>query len=238
MPDIILLWNTDPSESAVTLPLGRLLKADLEKRGYEVRLLKVPFNRSIYAEFAQEEREGRRPYGEILAHKVAKNIRELSKHLHTKTNATVIDLHTTPEQILLQPHGTQRSEKLTKTKNWRVTYLDTMEQGQIELVGLEQGIYYIEVPAAYKNSAGVGRRQWDRFPQFGVGSQVSEYFTQQTDGRSSKQKNYLAPLVIRKIGHLVDETIKRDHGLTRKPKGYRHKSRIPYPKPRRVRRGK
>jgi hypothetical protein len=66
MVSIILLWNVDPSESAVTLPLGRLLKVDLEKRGHDIRLVKAPYENSIYAEFARIVQSGHEPMSDDL----------------------------------------------------------------------------------------------------------------------------------------------------------------------------
>ena len=46
MAKIVLVWNRHPGESPVTLPLAKLLKTNLEKRGYEVKIERFRHNKS------------------------------------------------------------------------------------------------------------------------------------------------------------------------------------------------
>lgn len=47
MAEILLIWNTDPVESATTLAIARSLKPVLEKLGHTARIVKVPFKYTL-----------------------------------------------------------------------------------------------------------------------------------------------------------------------------------------------
>lgn len=243
MAKIILLWNPDPNESAVTLPLGRLLKKDLEKRGNHVQLVKMPFEHSIYAEFARNERaKFTSDWNEMLKQKVKNEHNWINRFQEQNENATIIELHTTPDRIMLKPAEGQHGDRLTKIRNWRAIHQNNLMfiEGQLvfsaqvslhRIGGRKE--YAIEIPASYVPSKGIIAKQFQAVPNHLENQRVGRYFTDQTDARTTKKQNYLAPRVVRKLGHLVDETLKREQGITRQPRRTPHRSRLPYPKPRR-----
>ncbi|MDO8625159.1 MAG: hypothetical protein Q7R47_03680 [Candidatus Diapherotrites archaeon] len=118
--------------------------------------------------------------------------------------ATVIELHTSLDHNIFGNAGHHR-----KTRQWQAIHnpqIDLQPIGQIQLMTAGPNWFVLETPARY----------------------VADLSTHKAVLAGSKRANYLAPNVIRKIGHLINTVVNTEQGAYRTPKREPHKYRIPW----------
>ena len=243
MAKIVLAWNVHPNESAVTLLMARKLKTALESRGHQVEIFKVPVKETIFnlaawknwKNASPKDLHGWEPY--------------FKQHF---PDQIVIDLHTTMDSKMVKIDPERQSKKLprkyqqnpkllTKPKNWKAeefrineSRLNQDKSGQLEIYARSQGIYSVEIPAVYKPSPRNLRQKVKAnfgslvSPQSSLIPRIYLYFKKNADRKASETANYLSPMVVRKLAHLIDTTINRDHGVYRQPRRAPNRSRILY----------
>jgi len=212
MTKIILVWNTHPNESAVTLPLARLLKQALEKRSFEVRIQKIPFARTFH---------GARRDGDLFPRKSRRCgfIEEIQKR---NKNCFIIDLHSTEDKIYFE-HAKNPDPEVAKgdPKKWSVGIsMHPNIKGATKDVAFEIGYenmfrYTLEVIAKYRRSSGVFSKLQAPFC-FEYGELQQKYFSRQADLKATKATKYLSPVLLRKIVIAINKAIKTDLRITNK----------------------
>ncbi len=235
MPKIALVWNTDPNESAVTYSLARLLKIELEKRKFNVEIVKAPLmntrhgNKNYPSSYWQwTEQLTKRFFGDVI-----------------------IELHTTLDSHLIKPYKSRkywrRPELLfRRPKNWSATFDQESDgllktSGEISIENFDNEtpdrhaptkIFILEVPAKYKPMPTPWKKRFDKWhaeARYGYPSETERYFVRQADLKGTKRANYLSPAVIGKVVHLIDEVVKITAGIYRYPRQPPNRSRKQYP---------
>ncbi|VVC00108.1 Uncharacterised protein [uncultured archaeon] len=204
MAKIVLLWNTHRNENQVTREMAALLRERLAKLGNEAEVFMVPDEITMFGHYSGPARENKFFIDSI---NYAENILPLVRRQFP--GCAIIDLHTTPQEQVLQPvPGQKRDVNLRKIKNWRASvgkaFNPTME-GQLEIRPFEGG-YIVEMPAHYSVA---GRELLAARPNY----RHAHYFERQADSRASKAANFLSPGVVAKLAHLIDTTVKTDLGI-------------------------
>ncbi|MBU2476175.1 hypothetical protein KKG83_01760 [Candidatus Micrarchaeota archaeon] len=182
MAKIILVWNTHPTESAATLPVARLLKTDLEKRGHKVSIQKVPFIKTLHGSSNQTESN--------VAQTFSKQYPE----------SFVIDLHAGPDDKLVLPHRRGKPKKL-RTEYTSTFFSDFTKNAPA--LARSDNLYFLELPAKFTESRGIFKRKSQN-----VKDSIKHRFERQADLKQTKASNYFTERVIRKIGHKIDDAIK------------------------------
>ena|SRR3989344_4204826 len=210
MEKIFLIWNIHPNESPVTKPLAEKLKPLLEKRGFEIQIVKIPFSQTIPGKYLQ---------GEYSFHPTDEWIKAFRLE---HPGAFVIELHSTPDYDMFDQFYTEKPRDLKKIRNWRAAeYVLWLSKGELELHHGDLRHYAIEIPAVYRDAPpGLYALTAHADPRH------YKYLRRVADAKESQRKNYLDPLAIRKLAHLIDATLKTAMKKYRQPRFPPHVRRL------------
>ncbi|VVB99304.1 Uncharacterised protein [uncultured archaeon] len=236
MAKLVLLWNTHPNESPVTLPLAKLLKVDLQNRGCEVLIQKIPTAYSLFGHVARNGAETNYLRGTHNPY-----VTKLAKIFD---GWTLIDLHTTPGEMLIRNSPNLVGKNPAKTRHWRVGEF-AGSHGPIFFAAytLSTGtVFVLELPAKYKlanrnqyklkfprDPTQSIDRMWQSFSGKTSPREVEEfqgdYYFTIADFKATKAANCLGPEIISKIGHYIDTKVKTRLGAYHLPRRPSHKWR-------------
>lgn len=218
MAKIFLAWNTHRDESPVTEQMAERLKTVLEKKGHDVRIVEIPWRMSTWGHFTEYTK---------WAESLGKRSRVLLKKLYRKNpGAFIFDLNCTPNEKYFSAGIVPMGRKITRIKNWKAR---ETEKGYNAIAHLQifpdplgrPDVWAVEFPAAYaQHPKSLGRYLHSHY----VGG-ASE---KDANLKASESMNFLSPLVVRKLAHLIDSNVntrlkryRETRGEKFKPKGSR-----------------
>lgn len=203
MAHIILTWNFHLTESPVDEELAKKLESDLIKRGHTVDIKEIPKGT---------------PTKPVNPWAVINDL------LNSNPDSFVFDLHSSPrkKEFYIKEHQFQNALKPKKSKarldptRWKeqLEVRSSYPYGYHMVVNAPNRFFVVEIPAIGKEiSKGIEQfRGTERLPYRGG-------YTKEADLKASNEANFLSPLVIRKLGHLIDTTVNTQLGIYRKPRG-------------------
>lgn len=197
MVKILLIWGEDQNESEVTKTLANLLKPLLEKRGFEVEIAQMPENATLHYN-AEHNGDPRQPVHDQIEYTVRKKIETRSQF--------VINLHTQNTTM-----GINRNPKFFSAREFKFDenfIFGKIGDAPIGLAEVTKGFFVLEIPAKYV----AARTEWIRLLKNfqSQNKPVSEpyYFQFQTDLKKTIDAKLLNPLILAKIAHLINTTIR------------------------------
>jgi len=231
MAKIVLCWNWHVNESPVTGSLAKLLKPLLESRGHEVVIKKVPFRDSFHGMHKEDSMISLSTEGTSGKHEQFFN-----KIERENPDSIILDLHTTALKNMLIALKQADEGFFRKVSRWKARTLDSRPQlfDTIPPIlifpsGTGARCLTVEIPfehrAISKPLRSLGKKTIKSSKKSGETSIVNRYFTDQADLKKTKAANFLSPTVVRKLAHLIDDTVNTEAGVYRRPRGPKYQKK-------------
>ena len=241
MAKIILMWNYHTNETEVTEYLAKALEKNLKLKGKGANeVLLRPFPENATYQYAGENL----PFSDFIFNYVRdaparKHVAQLKRE---HPDAIIFDLHATQDTAYTQ-FSQQHAKRIKKPGLWqaRSPVQWTNSASKLPLLSVQkhhlaydlEGIYAVEIPAKFVSVKPENKRLLREcrlyFGEHSLYDRITQYFTEKTDLKQTKAANYLAPIIIRKLAHLIDTKANTESGRYRKPRRpmFRVKSKKP-----------
>lgn len=204
----IILTLYHPNEEAVTSYLADKLKAYLARRGHEVRIETMPEEFNLYSQARKNTK-----YGATMRDFEAAGEKWQDKLAEKNRDAFVISVHCGPSK---EP-PTRRAAKIQIGVPTGDLEIDYYKKYEIKLAKCRvmDNIYWLEARARYSESPGEIRNLANGLARW----ETRKYFERHADLKKTLAINYLSPIMVRRIGHLIHKELMTRTGAFRKPRG-------------------
>lgn len=222
-----MLWNYHTNETEVTEYLAKELEKNLKARGHEVLLKPFPDDASFQAAAKRFPR-----YSDFRAFGGIPSREHIARLKKDNPGAVIFDLHTSTDvNYLRYPH---HSEIINKPKAWKARTASSKFVSESQLLAIQEnhfnepGVFAVEIPAKHVD---IGRKNLDSdvrdllrdadraIVMPSAYDHFEKYFTERASLKKTKAANYLAPIIIRKLAHLIDAKANTEAGRYRRPRG-------------------
>lgn len=194
MDKIVLVWNPDINESAVTWSLIRRTKELLDSRGHSVEIVKVPFSLTLH---------GQLKAGGMIPAMGIKQVLWLGKKF---PDATIFQFHTTPDTSEFW------RKALVHEKPGRMPlFWGQRERALRGIVGFGNisrslRMHFIEFPAKYVEAhPNLQKMAQGRMAEL-HSRWVGKYFERQTSREASEKAGYLSGAVVKAAVEKIEKT--------------------------------